>query len=186
MTRSKKSKAWYKEPWPWFLMVGPAIVVVAAIYTYYLAQTNSVDLVSDDYYKDGKHINIELHRDEEAVKRDINAQVLINPDKNAAKVFVSGDFDRDKSLNLVFMHPAKQSYDQTVKLIADSEMPNSGDKTEYKAVFKTLPPTQHWYVRVEDADGKWRVEDKWLVNQGNAVSLKAKQQWASASQLENK
>lgn len=28
---------WYKEPWPWILMSGPAIVVVACIYTIYLA-----------------------------------------------------------------------------------------------------------------------------------------------------
>jgi|SRR5690625_1458451 len=28
---------WYKEPWPWILMSGPAIVVVACIITIYLA-----------------------------------------------------------------------------------------------------------------------------------------------------
>ncbi len=28
---------WYKEPWPWILMSGPAIVMVACIITIYLA-----------------------------------------------------------------------------------------------------------------------------------------------------
>lgn len=28
---------WYKEPWPWILMSGPAIAVVACIITIYLA-----------------------------------------------------------------------------------------------------------------------------------------------------
>lgn len=28
---------WYKEPWPWILMSGPAIVIVACIITIYLA-----------------------------------------------------------------------------------------------------------------------------------------------------
>ena len=43
-------KPWYKEPWPWLLMSGPAIVVVAAFVTLWLAASNSSDLVSDDYY----------------------------------------------------------------------------------------------------------------------------------------
>jgi hypothetical protein len=49
----QQSKVWYKEPWPWLLMAGPAIVVVAGFITFYLAQVNAADLVSDDYYKDG-------------------------------------------------------------------------------------------------------------------------------------
>lgn len=28
---------WYKEPWPWILMSGPAVVIVACIITIYLA-----------------------------------------------------------------------------------------------------------------------------------------------------
>ena len=91
----QQSKVWYKEPWPWLLMAGPAIVVVAGFITFYLAQVNAADLVSDDYYKDGKHIDIQLHRDEEALKRHITAQVLVSPDNNAAKVLVSGDFDAE-------------------------------------------------------------------------------------------
>lgn len=31
------TQPWYKEPWPWLLMAGPAIVVVACIFTIYLA-----------------------------------------------------------------------------------------------------------------------------------------------------
>ena len=33
----QQSKVWYKEPWPWLLMAGPAIVVVAGFFTLYLA-----------------------------------------------------------------------------------------------------------------------------------------------------
>ncbi|WP_107878823.1 FixH family protein [Neisseria animaloris] len=172
MAIPQKSKVWYKEPWPWILMAGPAIVVVAAFVTFYLAQKNAADLVSDDYYKDGKHIDIQLHRDEEALKRNIHAQVLISPDHNAAKVFVSGDFDPKEAVNLVLLHPAKKTGDQTVKLQAAQGGVTSGGKSEYNAVFKPLPDTNHWYIRVEDAAGKWRVEDRWIVSQGNAVNLK--------------
>lgn len=162
-------------------MAGPVIVVFAAFYTFYLAQSNSADLVSDDYYKDGKHINLQLHRDEEALRRNISAQVLVNPGKNAAKVLVSGRFDPQKPLNLVLMHPARKAEDQTVKLLPAQDGVRSGDKTEYSAVFKPLPPAHHWYVRVEDAAGTWRVEEKWLASQGNAVSLKPMEKLLPAS-----
>ena len=168
----QQSKVWYKEPWPWLLMAGPAIVVVAGFITFYLAQVNAADLVSDYYSKDGKHIDIQLHRDEEALKRHIAAQVLVSPDNNAAKVLVSGDFDAAQPLNLVLMHPAKKAYDQTVKLLPAQGGVASGNKHEYSAVFKPLPDANHWYVRLEDAAGKWRVEDKWIVSQGNALNLK--------------
>ena len=33
------AKPWYKHPWPWLLMAGPAMVVAAGFDTYYLAAT---------------------------------------------------------------------------------------------------------------------------------------------------
>lgn len=169
-TTPKQTKPWYKEPWPWILMAGPAIVVVAAIGTFFIAKTNNSDMVVDDYYKEGKYINLQIERDQEAQKRHIRAQVLVSPDHNAAKVFISGDFDANQPVNILFMHPARQSEDQTVRLQPGAL---SGGKREYSAVLKPLPPAKHWYVRVEDAAGQWRVEDKWQVAGGNALTLDA-------------
>ena len=42
---------WYKQRWPWILMSGPAIVVVAGFITLGLAIHTSDSLVDDDYYK---------------------------------------------------------------------------------------------------------------------------------------
>ena len=41
------SKPWYREPWPWILMAGPAIVVVAGIATAWLAVRSNDGLVED-------------------------------------------------------------------------------------------------------------------------------------------
>ncbi len=175
---SQTSKVWYKEPWPWFLMVGPAIVVVAGIATYYLAQKHNSDLVTDDYYKDGQYISMVLERDHAALNRNILVEVLINPDSDAAKVFVSGNFDPKQPLNLLFIHPAKQALDQKVRLLQAADGKLSGGKAEYNAVFKPLPNAQHWYVRVEDEANTWRVEDKWIVSQGGSFKLEPKKKLA--------
>lgn len=170
MSPQPKIKPWYKHIWPWVLMAGPIFVVIASVSMFFVAKEHTTDLVSDDYYKDGKHIEIQLHRDEEAVKRQIQVQVLISPDMNAAKVFVSGQFDTKQPLNLLLMHPTRKADDQTVKLRAVTAEPQNG-RMEYEAVFKPLRPTNHWYLRVEDVSGVWRVENKWIVSQGNAVNL---------------
>lgn len=168
MLKPSNTKPWYKQLWPWILMAGPIFVVLASVAMFFVAKENMTDLVTDDYYKDGKHIAMELHRDEEAVKRQIQAQVLVSPDKNAAKVFISGDFDAKQPVNLLLMHPAKKAEDQTVVL---KPVATVGNRTEYDVVFRTLPDANHWYVRVEDAGGVWRVESKWFVSQGNAINL---------------
>ena len=45
------TQPWYKEPWPWILMAGPAIVMVACIYTIYLAFTHFDQPMSGAYKK---------------------------------------------------------------------------------------------------------------------------------------
>lgn len=169
MSEQNKVKPWYKQAWPWILMAGPIFVVIASVSMFFVAKDNMTDLVTDDYYKDGKHIEIQLHRDEEAVKRKIRARLLVSPDYSAAKVFVSGDFDAKQPLNLLLMHPVKKTQDQTVLLQPVSD--GQGKQTEYNAVFKPLPPTNHWYIRIEDVAGVWRVESKWIVSQGNSIDL---------------
>ena len=54
---------WYAHRWPWLLMLGPAIVVVAGVITGWLAYTQQDAMVVDDYYKRGKTINLDLRRD---------------------------------------------------------------------------------------------------------------------------
>ena len=127
-SNSTKPAPWYKHRWPWILMSGPAAVVVAGFYTFYLAKTHADEMVTDDYYKEGKYINMQIERDEAAAQRHIQAQVLFNNDGTAAKIFISGDFDKNVPMQLLLLHPAKKAYDQTVPLKA-SNAPPSGDKT---------------------------------------------------------
>ena len=57
-------KPWYREPWPWILMSGPAAVLIAGAATLWLAFTSSDGLVADDYYVRGLQINRELAQPE--------------------------------------------------------------------------------------------------------------------------
>ena len=151
-------------------MAGPIFVVIASVAMFFVAKEHATDLVTDDYYKDGKHIDLDLKRDTAAVERGIRGQALINPDGSAVRVYVSGRFDDKVPLKLTLLHPVKKEYDQSIGLKL-STAPKSGDKTEYLGQFAKLPPANHWYVRLEDEGGIWRVENKWIVSQGASIDL---------------
>lgn len=164
-------KPWYRHPWPWILMSGPFIVVIAALYSFRLAQTHITDLVTDDYYKEGKYINQQINRDVEAQKRQIVAQLAVNADHNAADIQMSGDFDPRVAMKLLIMHPTQKSQDQEVVL--QNQGNDENGKPIYRAVFQDLAEVNHWYLRLEDAEGLWRVEGEWLPSQGNEITLNA-------------
>ena len=42
------ARPWYKEPWPWLLMSGPAAVVLAGALTAWLAFAGADGLVAED------------------------------------------------------------------------------------------------------------------------------------------
>jgi hypothetical protein len=54
---------WYAQRWPWLLIAGPLLVVIACMFTTWLAFTRDDALVVDDYYMEGQAINRDLRRD---------------------------------------------------------------------------------------------------------------------------
>jgi uncharacterized protein len=55
-----QSLPWYREPWPWILMSGPAAVIVAGVITTWIAFATADPLVVQDYYRRGLTINARL------------------------------------------------------------------------------------------------------------------------------
>ncbi len=43
MRQNEDGRPWYREPWPWILMAGPALAIVGCAITIYLAMTNFGD-----------------------------------------------------------------------------------------------------------------------------------------------
>ena len=65
-TKDLSVQPWYRQPWPWLLMLGPAVVVVAGIATAWIAYSTSDGLVAEDYYKKGLVVDQVLARSREA------------------------------------------------------------------------------------------------------------------------
>ena len=45
---SPQQRPWYREPWPWIIMSGPAIVVVASFVTLWLAIVSADGIIGPE------------------------------------------------------------------------------------------------------------------------------------------
>ena len=43
MKREQSTKPWWREPWPWLLMLGPFLAIIACVVTISLAVQNFTD-----------------------------------------------------------------------------------------------------------------------------------------------
>jgi hypothetical protein len=57
---------WYKQAWPWLLMLPPAVSVVGGVAVLCLAIGTNDGLVAEDYYRQGVTINERLARERSA------------------------------------------------------------------------------------------------------------------------
>lgn len=68
LVHPKQPDLWYREPWLFLVVGGPALVVVACVITTYLALSHPDPLVNKDYYRDGLRINQTMAAEEAARK----------------------------------------------------------------------------------------------------------------------
>lgn len=103
---------WYREPWPWIVMAGPAIVVVAGVATAVIAFRGADGLVADDYYKQGLGINREIARDRAAIELGIAGEIRILPAH--ARLTLRSTAGLPDRVTLRLVHPTRAAEDRVV------------------------------------------------------------------------
>ena len=166
MEQQSKVKPWYAQLWPWLLMAGPFIVVIAACYTGWIAFAKQDALVVDDYYKQGKAINQDLRRDRAATHLGLSAAMRYDP----ARGELTGKLDAQG---------VPQSGVLTVHLV-HSTIPEKDIKLTVQAnsdgVFvATLPMLEmaHWQVMLENEKREWRLKGLWSWPKEQTIQIKA-------------
>lgn len=105
---------WYRHRWPWLLMAGPALVVVAGVITTVVAFRGADGVVADDYYKRGLEINRTLSREARAEALGIEASVELRADR--AVVRASAKSPLPDRIQLTLAHPTRAGEDRIVVL----------------------------------------------------------------------
>lgn len=144
----KSATPWYREPWPWLLMIPPAVAVVAGLATLWIASSNADALVADDYYKRGLAINQDLARGERAKALQLTAHVRFAADRAELDLGAREGVALPHGLIMTLSHPTRGGMDQPVTLSM------SGNR--YTGAIKPLSAGK-WQVSVEDPDRTWRL-----------------------------
>lgn len=74
--QDRQTMPWYRYGWPWFLISIPFVSVALGIMMLYLALSANNSLVVDDYYAEGKGINLRIERDRTATLLGMSATLV--------------------------------------------------------------------------------------------------------------
>lgn len=146
-------QAWYREPWPWLLMAGPATVVVAGVITTVIAFRTSDGLVAEDYYKQGLAVNRLLAREKRAEAIGASATAQFTPTREGVQVMLEAAAPLPATLRLVLVHPARASEDRSVELAPVSPGVYRGRLS--------APGGVAYRMQLEDGAGTWRLGGRW-------------------------
>lgn len=115
---SHADKPWYRQFWPWFIMALPASAVIAGLSTVYIAFKNQDSVVRDDWYQDGKSINLDMARETRAHALGISAELVLDALTGDVRLALHGNppLLLPASLRLVFSHVTRADLDQAITL----------------------------------------------------------------------
>ncbi|ORU94087.1 MAG: nitrogen fixation protein FixH [Cycloclasticus sp. symbiont of Bathymodiolus heckerae] len=145
---SQDTLPWYKQFWPWFLILLPLSVVVASVVTFFIAQNNAPSLVSDNHYKEGLAINSNKQLEQRAEELGLSA--VISRNSTAITVHLNGLSNPVESLQLKLRHATISQHDKSLTLtkIADGI---------YQTPF-ILPKPGKWYISIKGPSNSWEIK----------------------------
>lgn len=162
----KDNTPWYKQPWPWLLMVMPATAVVAGLYTYSLAASGSSGLVVDDYYKVGKAINHSLAKGQKATELGLQGNLAFSG-QTVTLTLDNAVVQDQQQLVLKVFHATFPDRDQEVLLSKHAAGQWTGRIHALSA--------GKWYAQLLPLDASWRLDGTLPRADSTAVSLQPAQ-----------
>lgn len=155
-------KVWYKQFWPWFLIVLPVTSMIVSLNMLRFAINSEDSLVVDEYYKQGKAINLNLQKIEMAKNLNLKAQLLVN-DNSVELHFIDGELDSAVALDLIFYHSTQEHKDMSLTLIKDAN-------DTYRALFDA-DLTGKWQVSLQPHDEQWKIQQTISLPQQQSITF---------------
>lgn len=145
-------KPWYKQFWPWFLMLIPFSVIIAMIITLTIASRYGDNpMVVDDYYKKGRGINAEVEKVQAAQALNIEF-AFKQVDQRFELSYSSGAPEQFTALTVQFYHSTLSEKDFSMVLTADAQ-----------GIYRGELPVQDkgkWTITITPFDHSWRVSQQ--------------------------
>lgn len=139
---------WYKHPWVWFLISLKVAVITACFITGVIIYKNPTSMVVDDYYDEGRAINLRLDKVAYAIELNIAFKLQIQSEHLTLE-YLSGDNNNGTALLVNFYHATQSSEDFELRLT------RAADGIYRAQLPKVLEG--HWRVDINPFDQSWEV-----------------------------
>jgi hypothetical protein len=150
MTEHAPVAPWYRQPWFWFLTIFPLAAIVVCVTMIIVAANMKDTLVTDDYSKEGRGINLEIARDEKAADLGMTAEMDFDHRTISLDLHSSSGPVDFPYLVLNLFHPTLAERDRTIQF----QRTGSG---HYQG--KMLEDIDgRWYYDLRGPDNDWRLK----------------------------
>ena len=117
MQRNDNIPPWYKQFWPWFLIGILVFAVVIGMGLLWVSLLNPDSMVRDNYYKEGRAINMHMGRDQMARELDLSASFSIDELTGGMTLQLDGNLEPlPEQLLMDIMSPTHAERDRSVML----------------------------------------------------------------------
>jgi hypothetical protein len=161
--QSDIQKVWYKQFWPWFLIIVPLTSMVLSFIMMNLAFTGEDSMVIDDYYKEGRAINLKIQKLQQAQNLNISTKTQVFSDY-VEVIFISGEPENGEALTLDFFHSTQNFKDFSVTLFRDAN-------GVYRAPL-TEDILGKWQLSLHPFNENWKIQQVVLLPQTSPFDLK--------------
>jgi len=153
MSNNTDTEAWYRQFWPWFIMIPPFGAIVGCAITIWLALTNPLQLAVEDYSRIDE-INEQNYQMEAAAEAmGLSARLQLDQldgsnNRNLSLYLAStGNTELPGQVLLVLTHTTKPEHDRSTLLVLDGE--------RYRGTVDVN--LGKYTLRLEDIDKQWRL-----------------------------
>jgi len=148
--KEQQSSPWYKNMWVWLIIALPLSSIIGGIIMVNVAVNGGSDIVVDNYYKQGKAINLVLDQDIQAREMDLRAALDFDFAGGELRVSFNHLAQTTSQLELELMHPLEAKKDVTILL-------SQVAPGEYRALMKGLLKNRYHLSLHEQANPVWRL-----------------------------
>jgi len=116
-------RSWYRQIWPWLLMLPPALSVVGGVAMLFLAIETPSALVVDDYARIEELTSERFDRDREALRLGLRGELEIQREAGHVELSLAGSpsYELPDFMILVLRHATNPAADLELSLARDGE-----------------------------------------------------------------
>ena len=115
---TERRRPWYREVWPWLLMLPPAFSIVGGVTMIYLANSSPSALVVEDYARIDEITSERFDRDREAAELGLTAELSFggSPARVEVTLEAPASFRLPRTLTLFLRHATDAGADRELEL----------------------------------------------------------------------